>query len=322
VVGLGGLGSQTVIQLASMGVGSIRLIDRDVVELSNLHRQPLYDLYCLGYPKVEAAATRLKKMNPQVKTELYPISLNERNAEETINGVDVVIDELDHIEPRYILNRACVKLGIPYIFGGAIETFGNISTILPHKTPCLECFMPGLTDVDLPTCSVVGVHPSILGIISSLQISEAAKIILGNQPSLANKFLFCDLRKLTFDEINISRRLNCPVCGDGGSLEQSSKRRLVESVCGRGGRPAFVITPKTNLKLNMSRLEQVLEERRYKVKIKAHLGVTFDVDNRVTINILKSGVAIVEGLAKEDDAVNLFKDILHGGLGISLSRMG
>lgn len=321
VVGLGGLGSPTVLQLAAMGVGSIRLVDRDVVELSNLHRQPLYDMDWLGYPKVEAAATRVKKMNPQVRTELFPVSLHEGNAEETIRGVDVVMDGLDHVEPRYILNRACVKLGIPYIFGGAIETFGNLSTILPGKTPCLECFMPDLKDVNLPTCGVVGVHPSILGVISSIQVSEAVKIILGKEPSLANKFLFCDLRKLTFDEIQISRNTSCPVCGDKSGSKSILKRGLVESVCGRGGRPAFIISPKRNLKLNMEKLEQVLRERAYKVRIMAQLGVTFDVNERVAFSILKSGVAVIEGLDKESQALSIFKEIMVDGFGISWAQI-
>ncbi|MCJ7631574.1 HesA/MoeB/ThiF family protein [Candidatus Bathyarchaeota archaeon] len=321
VVGLGGLGSPTVLQLAAMGVGSIRLVDRDVVELSNLHRQPLYDMDWLGYSKVEAAAARVKKMNPQVRTELFPISLHEGNAEETIRGVDVVIDGLDHIEPRYVINRTCLKLGIPYIFGVAIETFGNLSTIIPGKTPCLECFMPDLKDVNLPTCGVVGVHPSILGIISSLQVSEAVKIILGKAPGLANKFLFCDIRKLSFDEILVSRNRSCPVCGEKSSFKPILTRKLVESVCGRGGRPAFVINPKSNLTLNMKKLEKVLREKGYSLRIKSQLVVSFDVNDRVTGSILKSGITVIEGLDKESKALSVFKEILVYGFGVSWSQI-
>ena len=119
VVGLGGLGSPLSMQLASMGVGHLRLVDRDVVEMSNLQRQHLYSVDVVGYPKVEAAASRLRSLNPHIEMEPLPLSLNPNNAEKTLSGVDVVGDGLDRMAPRYVLNRACVKLGIPYVFARA-----------------------------------------------------------------------------------------------------------------------------------------------------------------------------------------------------------
>jgi len=321
VVGLGGLGSPAVIQLAAMGVGFIRLVDRDVVEPSDLHRQPLYDRDSLGYPKVEAAAARVKKINPHTRTELLPLSIDNENAEEIVKGVDVVLDGLDHIAPRYILNRSCVKQDLPYIFGGATETFGNLTTILPRKTPCLECFMPGLKDEDIPTCGVVGVHPSVLGIISSLQVSEVVKIILGKNPSLSNKFLFCDIRRLTFDEMDIYRRTNCPVCGDQETSTPTITRKLVESICGRGGQPALVITPKENLSLNMEKLNALLKKREFKVKMRTYLSTTFNINNKISFSILRSGVTIVEGTNDEQKVLDIFREIVVDGLGISPSRI-
>jgi len=321
VVGLGGLGSHIVTQLTTIGMGFLRLVDRDVVELSNLHRQPIYDIGWLGYPKVEAADTRLKKLNPHVRTELLPTSLNEGNAEEIIEGVDVVVDGLDRIGPRYALNRACVKLGIPYVFGAAIETFGNLTTILPGKTPCLECFMSGLRDEELPTCGVVGVHPSVVSIISSIEVSEAVKIILGKEPSLANKLLFCDLDSLTFDDLHISRMDGCPVCGGNKTSKPITTRKLVEEICGRRGRPAFVITPRENLELNMDRLYKLLEGKSYKVRTRAYMGATFDINSGVTFSLLKSGIAIIEGIKNGEEALNIFKEIMVDGLGVPWSRI-
>jgi molybdopterin-synthase adenylyltransferase len=321
IVGLGGLGTPAAMQLVAMGVGFVRLVDRDIVEISNLHRQPLYDRDWIGYPKVEAANTRIKKINPHTKTELLTLSINEENAEKVIGDVDIVLDGLDHIEPRYTLNRACVRQRIPYIFAGAIENFGNLTTILPHKTPCLECFMPGLTDENMATCSVVGVHPSVLGVISSLQVSEAVKVILGHEPSLANKFLFCDLRKLTFDEITISRRTNCPICGDQEITKPAKTRKLVENICGRGGRPAFIIAPKENLNINMGELRYVLKKKKFQVKMQTRLSTKFNINRQITFSILLSGVTIVEGTTEVQKALNIFKEIIIDDLGINQSRI-
>jgi adenylyltransferase/sulfurtransferase len=117
VVGLGGLGCPIATQLTAMGVGYLRLIDRDVIELSNLQRQHLYGPKFVGYPKVEVAAKRLEELNPYIDIEPLPISLNERNVEKFLKGMDVVIDGLDRMDVRYAVNRACIKLKIPYIFG-------------------------------------------------------------------------------------------------------------------------------------------------------------------------------------------------------------
>ncbi|MEM2897058.1 MAG: HesA/MoeB/ThiF family protein, partial [Candidatus Bathyarchaeia archaeon] len=161
IVGLGGLGSISSMKLAAMGVGYLRIIDRDIVSMSDLHRQHLYDMSLVGYPKAEAAYRKLRVLNPRISIEPIANSLNTLNAIELINGVNVVIDGLDAIETRYLLNRACQKLKIPYIFGSAIEAFGNVSTIIPEETACLECFYHGLKDEVLPKCGTIGVHPSI-----------------------------------------------------------------------------------------------------------------------------------------------------------------
>ncbi|MBS7654597.1 HesA/MoeB/ThiF family protein [Candidatus Bathyarchaeota archaeon] len=131
IAGLGGLGSPVALQLAAMGVGHIRLVDQDIVELSNLHRQILYGANFVGYPKVEVAAKRLKELNPHIEVEPLPISINADNAEDIVKGMDVIVDGLDRMTPRYAINRACQKNSVPYIFAAALMTFGNISTILP-----------------------------------------------------------------------------------------------------------------------------------------------------------------------------------------------
>jgi len=132
VIGLGGLGTISALYLALAGVGHLRLVDQDTVELSNLHRQVLYGLKSLRYPKVEAAAERIEQMNPDVKVESIPENVRETNVDEVIKGMNCVVDGLDNMHTRYLLNRACANQKIPYVFGAAIGIEGNLSVFAPH----------------------------------------------------------------------------------------------------------------------------------------------------------------------------------------------
>ena len=318
LLGLGGLGSPAATQLAAIGVGHLRLVARDVVELANLHRQHLYGVDDIGYPKVEVAAERLQNLNPYIEIEPLPLYITEDNAEEIVEGMDVVIDCLDRMAPRYAINRACVKFGIPYIFGAAITTTGNVSTIIPGETACLECFYGNIDDDKLPTCGVVGVHPSLLAIIASIEVSEAIRILTGKQPRLANKLFHFDIEHVEVNEVLFSKVDQCPVCGSKPSdYPKPIKRKLVEEICGRSGKKVFVIIPQKSLQINMAKLQQYLQKKGFKVKISASLGITFDKDTQVSVSILKSGVMIVEGLKEKQEALSFFRETLVGGLGVS-----
>jgi len=319
LVGVGGLGSSIATQLAAMGIGHLRLVDRDVVEYSNLHRQHLYDTASLGQPKVEVASRKLRKLNPNIEVEPLPLSVNTSNSLEIIGDADMVVDGLDHMAPRYAVNRACVKLGKPYVFGSAITTMGNASTILPKETPCLECFYGNLDDSTLPTCAVVGVHPAIVSIIASIEVSETVKVILGEKPSLAGKLLFCDLRDASFEKIIITRAEHCPVCGTHPQGEPMPlKEELVEEVCSREGKRTFVISPKRILKLDMEALRSLLHERGFSITIRAELGVTFKPAEGASVSILSSGVMISEGFRKAEKVRQLYEDLIVKGLGVEV----
>ncbi|MGH9879633.1 MAG: ThiF family adenylyltransferase, partial [Nitrososphaerales archaeon] len=182
VVGVGGLGTPIVSQLTAMGVGHLRIVDRDVVELSNLHRQTIYNDSDIGQVKVEAAARKLKAMNPNIEVEPLPVSVNDYTAPKIVEGCDVVIDGLDSVIARYALNDACLQLKIPYVYGGAISLLGSACTIIPYETACLRCIFPSLAEDDMPTCSTEGIHPSVLSVIAGTEVSEAVKIIVGQKP--------------------------------------------------------------------------------------------------------------------------------------------
>jgi adenylyltransferase/sulfurtransferase len=213
LLGVGGLGSCIGVQLAGLGVGFVRLVDKDVVEFCNLHRQNLYGVEDVGKPKVEVAAKRLRSINPFISVEPLNVFVNSDTAEALVKDVDVVVDGLDSMAARYAVNRACIKLGVPYVFGAAVGTCGNLSTIVPSKSACLECFYGGLVDSKLRKCDKVGVHTSVIKIIASLQVSETVRLLTGREPCLVNKLLYVDLDQLEFSTVQVAKAASCPVCG-------------------------------------------------------------------------------------------------------------
>lgn len=320
IVGLGGLGSAAATQLAAMGVGYMRLVDYDVVELSNLQRQHLYDVDSVGYPKVEIAARRLHGLNPYVQTEPLPLAVGGHNAEDVIRGMDVVVDGLDHMSPRYAINSACVRLGVPYVFAAAVSVYGNISTILPGKTPCLECFYGTVDDEALPTCSILGVHPSVITLVASVEVAEATRVLLGQEPRLAGKLLYCDIAALEFERVQPSKAPDCPACGSGSRQPSIiSEHQLVSELCSREGRRTFAIRPRDDLALDMEQMREVLRQRGFRITVKAKLGTSFQWGSTAQASLLASGVMIVEGARTETEAYDLFHALVVEGLNVGLS---
>ena len=323
LVGLGGLGSPNALKLVAMGIGYLRIVDRDIVSRSDLHRQYLYDVDSIGQPKVEVALRKLSRLNPDVKLDPTPESLNSTNAKEVLGDVDVVIDGLDRPSPRYVINRTCNELKIPYIFGAAIEAFGNVSTILPGQFACLECFMPGLQDNDLPKCGVVGVHPSILGIVTAVQVSEAVRLLIGKEPKLVNKLLYMDLRELNFNMIELAPSESCSVCGAKPKKEVNiPEDKFFEETCARDGRRNFVITPKSKIEINLEQLRKILDEKGFPIKTAGSMGITFKQSEDVSISILKSGILIAQTSPRlssnpKDEVIKTYKSILINSLGVS-----
>ena len=303
IVGVGGLGSPVAIQLASMGVGTLRLIDNDIVEMSNLQRQHLYGVDQVGLPKVEAAAQRLRGLNPFIEIESLPMMVTPFNAEEIIKGSDVVIGSLDMMAPRYSLNRACQKLGIPLIHGAALAYNGSVSTIIPGKTACLECFQGGVDDAEMPTCATVGVHPAILGIVGSLVVAETVRVIIGQEPNLADKLMFLDLEDFSFETINLRKAENCPVCGETDKKPEPVAYDPITEVCGREGRRVFIFNPEQRMDLHLDDVNTQLTSMGFNLMVKGELGSTFEGPDGIKGSILKTGIAILEGFREKDEAV-------------------
>jgi adenylyltransferase/sulfurtransferase len=322
LVGVGGLGSPIATQLVGMGIGYLRIVDRDIVSRSDLHRQHLYGADSIGLPKVEMARQKLKRLNPDVTIEAIPESLNSINAQDIISGMDVVIDGLDRPEPRYLVNRICYQLKIPYVFGAAIETFGNTSTLLPGQTFCLECFMPGLRDEDLPVCGVVGVHPSVIGMVASVQVSEAVRLLIGQQPKLLNKLFYIDLREFEFSILEMQSEDSCRVCGKNpeGPPEQITDR-LFEETCARDGRRTFVLSPSRRISIDLSKLKKLLEKKQFPIHSTGKLGTTFNLPGDIQACLLKSGIMIAQTPPDtkaeiKEKVVEIYRAILVDNLGL------
>ena len=305
IAGMGGLGCTSASQLAAMGVGFIRLIDQDVVDLANLHRQLLYDTSSLGYPKVEVAEKRLKLLNPNVKLDPVPLTINSRTAEQIVKDVDMVIDGLDHFTPRYALNEACVKLGVPYIFGGASQAYGNASTIIPGETACLECMLGRVSDEGLPTCETVGIFPQVPTIVASIQAREALSLMLGKKPSLANKLLFCNINSMEFEVFPVVKVQSCSTCGKPITPKISEASRAAE-LCGKN---SFIVSPKGKVSLDMAETADLLSKK-FRVKVRANMGVTFDYSDTISISLMKTGNMLVKGIVEKERVLKVYAEIM------------
>jgi molybdopterin/thiamine biosynthesis adenylyltransferase len=303
VVGIGGLGTASSLYLALAGVGYLRLIDQDTVETPNLHRQILYSLDDLHYPKAEVAAERLEKLNPLLKAESISENVNASNVEKLLAGVDLVVDGLDNMFTRYLLNRACVKLGVPYVFGAAIGIEGNLSVFAPPETGCLECLLPNLSDSDLLTCDTRGVVGATPGIIGAIQAMETIKVLTGMGSPLKGKLMVCDFNDMCFTTVDTSKATNCPACQ--GTLAPLEQREKLVWLCGRN---TANINPEKPLKLNLNKVYEAIKQR-FAVRVKSHLAIIFDYEN-LEVSLFNGGRMLIKNVQNEEAALKAYREIL------------
>jgi len=310
VVGVGGLGNPITTRLAAMGVGKIRIVDRDVIELSNLHRQTMFDEDDVGQVKVETAAKKLRKLNNNVIIEELPVSINDYTALDAVDGCDVVIDALDSVNARYSLNKACIEKKIPFVTGAAVGVTGQTFTIVPNESACYHCLFPALDEDSMPTCSIEGVHPSILSIIGGIEVSEAVKIITGKKPSLQDRVLHVDLENLIFNFTKVSKVEECSVCGSGKKQEKAKEELILEELCGRNrGKRTFSITPTYFVDLNVDKITSVGKEKGFTVENLGDLGISLRT-NELSVSFMKRGSGVIVGAKTEEEAISLYKSLL------------
>jgi adenylyltransferase/sulfurtransferase len=302
IVGLGGLGTVSSLYLALAGVGHLRLIDQDTVELANLHRQILYSLEDLHYPKAEVSANRLRKMNPLVRLEAVSENLNTRNVEKLLAGVDCVVDGLDNMRTRYLVNRACAKLGIPYVFGAAIGIEGNLSVFAAPETPCLECILPHVNDDFLLTCDLRGVLGATAGIIGTMQAMEAIKVLTGIGSPLKGKLMICDFADMYFTTIDIFRRDGCSACQGNIGIPKGKER--LAWLCGRD---TANINPEEPLKMGLSEACQLIKQD-FNVRLKSKLAVIFDYKG-FEVTLFNGGRMLIKNVRNEKTALDVYRII-------------
>jgi molybdopterin/thiamine biosynthesis adenylyltransferase/rhodanese-related sulfurtransferase len=227
LIGAGGLGSPAALYLAAAGVGTIGIVDFDVVDLSNLQRQILHTNERIGERKVESARKTIEALNPDVKVVTHEEMLVADNVDRIITGYDVIIDGTDTFETRYLLNDAAVAKGITVIHASVFRFEGQLTTFIPYEGPCYRCLYPTPPPPELaPGCSVAGVLGVVPGIMGMLQANEALKVLLGIGDTLAGRLLLFDALDSTFTELKLRRDPACPVCSTEATAARAAGHPL------------------------------------------------------------------------------------------------
>lgn len=240
IIGAGALGAVQAETLARAGVGKITLVDRDFVEQSNLQRQIMFEESDARdrLPKAVAAARRIARVNSSAQVEPVVTDANFENIEEIIAGADVALDGTDNFETRYLINDACVKHKIPWVYGAAVGSYGLTMTVVPGQTPCLRCVIPDLPEPGTgPTCDTAGVIMPIVSVIGSIQSAEAMKLMTGETGKLHRSLIRINVWDFEFHQTDLSNfrdREDCPACGKGEfDFLRGAARQVATTLCGR-----------------------------------------------------------------------------------------
>jgi MoaD family protein len=224
IIGAGGLGSPAALYLASAGVGKIGIIDSDKVDLSNLQRQIVHTTKDIGRLKAVSALEKLKDINPEVDVVTFNERLTVDNVSEVFKGWDIILDGSDNFPTKFLANDACVLKGIPLSNAGILRFTGMVMTILPRKGPCYRCLTPEAPPPGvIPSCQEAGVLGALPGIIGSIQAAEVIKYLLGVGELLVGRILVLDALEMRFEEFEVKRNPDCPICGDNPIIKDLSQ---------------------------------------------------------------------------------------------------
>ena len=261
-IGAGGLGSPLALYLAAAGVGTIGLVDFDVVDVSNLQRQIIHATPDVGRPKIDSAQEKLQALNPGLEVRRFEFPINSENALEIFADFDVIVDGTDNFPTRYLVNDACVLLGKPNVYGSIFRFDGQASVFFPPHGPCYRCLYPEPPPPDLvPNCAEGGVLGILPGVIGVIQATEAVKLILGVGKPLLGRLMLYDALDMSFREMKVRRDPKCPICGPNPTItglidyEEFCGVRGVEAVPTSTNGEAEAISP-LELKARMDRGER------------------------------------------------------------------
>jgi sulfur-carrier protein adenylyltransferase/sulfurtransferase len=222
LIGAGGLGSPASLYLAAAGIGTLGIVDADIVDETNLQRQIAHSLDTLGSPKVDSAKRAIEALNPDVSVVTYRERLTSENIDRILDdGWDIIVDGADNFPTRYLVNDASVWRGIPVVHGSIYRFEGQVTVFKPHDGPCYRCLFPEPPPVELaPSCSEGGVLGVLPGIVGTLQTNEAIKLAAGIGEPLVGRLLLLDALATEFNEVKIERRTDCPVCGEHPTITE------------------------------------------------------------------------------------------------------
>lgn len=297
IIGLGGLGSIMADALVRCGVGNILLIDRDFVELSNLQRQTLYDEEDIGLPKAEVAHSRLVAINSEINLDFRVADVNGNNILDIINDKDLVLDASDNMRIRYILNDACVKEKIPWIYSAVRSTYGMTMNILPEKGPCLSCLLPNKPDPgSFETCASAGILFSLPRMIGDIASTEAVKFLVGKDTR--EEMLSIDPWRDEFDLTKVKRRDDCKCCVENKFIYLDKEEDITTDLCGQD---AVQVSPADAREIDLSDLSD-----RYKDAEMLGESMLRIRSNGYELNIFKDGRLIVKGTTDKNKAKSLY----------------
>lgn len=246
VAGCGALGTVAATQLVRAGVGHVRIVDRDFIEYHNLQRQVIFDEDDVRnqVPKAKAAEQHLRKVNSSVHVEGIVEDINYTNIQRLVHGVDLIIDGLDNLETRYLLNDASLKYGVPWIYGAAIATHGMTLNVVPGETACLRCIFPLLPEPGSTlTCDTAGVISAAPTIVASLQFVEAVKFLIGARDQLSRALTILDVWDGSTYRLEVERSGSCPACGGKYEFLEARTGTRTTSLCGQNS--VQVLNPST-----------------------------------------------------------------------------
>ena len=304
IIGIGALGASVANMLAQAGVGYLRLIDRDIVELTNLQRQALFTEADVKQqlPKAEAARMHLSQMNSEIEIDARIVDVNPYNVEKLIADVDVVVDGLDNLETRYLLNEACDKHGMRYVYGGVVGSGGMMMNILPGEGgPCLECLLGPLPEEgSYDTCDTVGVISPITNIVASYEAAETMKILLDSE-SICRQAISMDAWDSYTEFFNVDPNPDCPVCAKHQYTRLEHKQKnYTASLCGHD---AYQVTPEDDGSFDYDAVVAALESEG---ETKKNRFFTTFKNDEADFKLFPDGRAIINGVPDGDAARVIF----------------
>jgi molybdopterin-synthase adenylyltransferase len=311
IVGLGALGSNSANLLARAGVGTLRLVDRDFVDWTNLQRQSLFEEEDAAQtlPKAEAAVRYLKRINSAIRYEPITDDINPGNIERIVAGATVVVDGLDNFYTRALVNEACVKHGIPWVYGACLGTYGSAATIIPGVSACLNCLLPDVGQATTPplSCETVGVLGPVAALVAAWQSSEALKIMVGKKDAVSSHLVHVDLWQNDFSTLPMTGVADCGVCGQHKfDLLEHGSRLATASLCGRD---AVQIVPPRSFNMDFDLLRQTLG-RLFTIEQNPYL-LKFRADDHDVV-VFHDGRAMIFGTSDPNAALSLYGKYIGG----------